>query len=364
MERTKKIVFVSGIGILTNIILVVFKSIIGLISNSISIILDALNNLTDVLSSIITIIGIKLASKKADKEHPYGHGRVEYFSSIIIGIIVLGAGIASLIESINKIISREVANYTLISMIIILFAVITKYILGMYFKNQGKKLNSDSLVASGVDALSDVFITLSTLIGAVISYIYHISIEGYIGILISIMIIKTSIEILKKTINDMIGIRIDNNLTSKIKDDIKAYDKVLGAYDLILHSYGPNNLIGSINIEVDSHMDAKQIHRLTKDIASKIYLEYGIILTIGIYASNNDNLDMENKIKEILNNYDNIKELHGLFIDDNKKILSFDLIFDFKELHPNDVKNDIIKKIKNLYPDYQVIVILDRDFSN
>ena len=212
MERNKEIVKVSIQGIIVNIILVVFKSLIGLFTNSIAIILDAVNNLSDTLSSGITIIGMKLSAKKPDKEHPYGHGRIEYIASVLIAIIVLLAGVSSLKESIMKVINPEEATYTIPSLSIILVGVFVKFFFGRYVKNKGKALNSGSLIASGVDAISDSVISFSTFIAAIVSFIWHFSIEGYLGIVISVLILKTAIEILRDSINEVIGIRADSEI--------------------------------------------------------------------------------------------------------------------------------------------------------
>ena len=184
MERNKTIIKTSIQGIIVNVILVIFKAEIGLIVNSIAIILDAVNNLSDALSSIITIIGTKLSSKRPDKKHPYGYGRIEYFSSVIIAVIVLVAGLTSLKESIEKIIHPEPAAYSVISLVIVIVAVFVKFFFGRYVKKQGEKLNSGSLVASGTDAISDSILSLSTFVAAIISMSFHISLEGYLGVII------------------------------------------------------------------------------------------------------------------------------------------------------------------------------------
>ena len=213
MDRDKKIIKVSIFGIIVNIILVIFKAVIGLIVNSIAIILDAVNNLSDALSSIITIIGTKLSSNRPDKKHPYGYGRIEYFSSVIIAVIVLVAGLTSLKESIEKIIHPEPAAYSVISLVIVIVAVFVKFFFGRYVKKQGEKLNSGSLVASGTDAISDSILSLSTFVAAIISMSFHISLEGYLGVIISLFILKSAYEILKETVNDMIGVRADSETT-------------------------------------------------------------------------------------------------------------------------------------------------------
>lgn len=363
--RNKKIVKISIQGILVNVILVIFKSIIGFITNSISIVLDAVNNLTDVLSSVITIIGTKIASKKPDKEHPYGHGRAEYFASIIISIIILGAGLTALNESCSKIISGATANYDIISLIIIFVGIFVKFFFGNYVKNEGKKLNSSSLVASGIDAIGDSVIASSTFVGAIISYIWHISLEGYIGVIISAMIIKTAIGILKETVDQMIGVRADSNLTKKLRKLINSYDNVLGVYDLTLHNYGPNNIIGTVHIEVKDDMKAKDIHKLTRNITIDVYNALGIVLTVGIYSSTDSKYeDMKKYVIKLIQQYKTILQIHAFYVEEEKNIVSFDLVFDFEEQEPEKIIEEIKSKLKEKYPKYNYIVILDKDFSD
>lgn len=363
--RNKKIVKISIQGILVNITLVAFKSIVGFITNSISVILDAVNNLTDALSSIITIIGTKIASKKPDKEHPYGHGRAEYFASIIISIIILGAGLTALNESCSKIISGSSANYDIVSLVIIFVGIFVKFFFGNYVKNEGKKLNSSSLVASGIDAIGDSVIASSTFVGAIISYIWHISLEGYIGVIISAMIIKTAIGILKETVDQMIGVRADSNLTKKLRKLINTYTDVLGVYDLTLHNYGPSNIIGTVHIEVKDDMKAKEIHKLTRNITIDVYNELGIVLTVGIYSSTDSKYeDMKKYVVKLIQQYKTILQIHAFYVEEEKNIVSFDLVFDFEEQEPDRIIEEIKSKLKEKYPKYNYVVILDKDFSD
>ena len=286
MDRQNKIIKTSIIGIIVNLILVAFKATIGILVNSIAITLDAVNNLTDALSSIITIIGTKLAGKAPDKDHPYGYGRIECFSSVIIAVIVLWAGITALQESWPKIFNPDVTSYTTVSLVIIAVAVIVKFLLGRYVKNVGENINSQALVASGSDAFFDAILSLSTLIAAIISIFFNISLEGILGVIISFVIIKASIDMLKETLDSMIGARVDSELSQKIKKSIEEVDGVYGAYDLSLHNYGPEDMQGSVHIEVDDDLTARDIHTLTREITFKIYKEFSIALTIGIYARN------------------------------------------------------------------------------
>ena len=366
MERDKKIVKISILGIIVNVILVVFKMIVGLLANSIAVILDAINNLSDALSSIITIIGTKLAGKKPDKKHPYGYGRIEYISSVIIAIIVLFAAITSFKESAEKIIKPENTNYTIFSLIIILSTVFVKYFFGRYVKKEGEKLKSSSLIASGTDAISDSFLSASTLLAAIISYFFKVALEGYLGIIISVVILKSAIEILKETINDMIGVRADTDLTNKIKNKILKYEKVEGVYDLIIHNYGPNNIIATAHIQLDDEITAKEIHGITRNITMDIYKDYGIIITIGIYASNDkgEYKNVKMHIQKLIKEYPNIIQMHGFYVDEEKKQISFDIIFNFDEKNQELITEKIKKDMKTKYPKYSYNIIIDTDFSD
>ncbi len=365
MNRDKQIIKVSLYGILTNIALVVFKSIVWFLSNSIAIVLDAVNNLSDVISSLVTIIWIKLSSRKPDKEHPYWHGRIEYFAAVIIAVIILIAWIMALKESVEKIINPVETNYTIVTLLVVTVAIFVKIFLWRYVKSQWKKLNSWSLIASGVDALNDSLISLSTLIAALISIFFGIWIEWFIWVVISIFILKAGIEILKDTVKEIIWTRADPELVNKLRSKIQSHEWVLWVYDMMLHNYGPNKIIGTVHIQVDDNMTAKEIHRLTREIQVWVYWAFGIILTIWIYASNNEWEfgKIQKELNQIIRNYENIIQMHGFYVDDSTNHISFDLIFDYKEENPEKIVRKIKKEIKSKFPDYEYSVIIDNDIS-
>ena len=366
MERQKKIIKTSILGIVVNLILVAFKAIVGVIVNSIAIILDAVNNLSDAISSIITIIGAKLSNKAPDKEHPYGHGRIEYFASVIISAIVLIAGVTSFKESFEKILNPTQADYNTASLVIIIVAVIAKLAIGRYVKKIGEQLNSQSLIASGTDAFMDAVLSFSTLIAAIISLIWNISLEGYLGVIISIIIIKSSIDILKETINIIIGQRADPELTKKLKEKLNLYEEVQGAYDLNIHNYGPAKIIASVHIQVRNDMTAEEIHILTRQITYDIYNEFGIALTIGIYAANDKGEfgEIKKELKKIVAGYKEVLQVHGFYVDKSKENIFFDLIIDFKADDKEKIKSEIVEKLKAKYPKYNYNVILDSDITD
>lgn len=367
MDRAKIIVKTSIRAIIVNICLVIFKAIVGVLANSIAIILDAVNNLSDAISSIITIVGAKLANKAPDKEHPYGHGRIEYIASVMIALIILLAGFTSLKESIEKIIIPNDVNYSAASILVVTAAIFVKFFLGRYVKNTGKKIDSQSLIASGTDAFFDAIVSLSTLVAAIANIVWGLKLEGYIGIVISAMIIKSGIEILRETLNTIIGTRANGDLSTKLKERINEFEEVYGTYDLMLHSYGPSKIMGAANIQVDENMTAKEIHGLCKRIQSTIYKEFGIILILGIYATNESDevaVKIEHDLKDIIAEYKEITQLHGFYVDQDKKKINFDIIIDFSAENPKKIKDEVVAKIQEKYPDYKYYVVIDGDFSD
>lgn len=365
MDRKKIIIKTSILGIIVNIVLVAFKAVIGLIVNSIAIILDAVNNFTDALSSIITIIGTKLANKQPDKKHPYGHGRIEYFTSVIIAAIILFAGVTAIKESIEKIIHPDASDYSIASLIIIAVAVLVKIVFGRYVKKKGEQVNSQSLVASGEDALMDAVLSSATLVAAIINYIWKLSLEGYLGVIIGLFIIKAAIEILKEAVDSILGVRADSDLTKKLKDTINEFEDVQGVYDLNLHNYGPSSIIASAHIQVRNDMTAEEIHILTREIEYKIYAEFGIALTLGIYAANDEGEygEIKKELEEIIKNDDKILQVHGFYVD-KKNNVYFDLIIDFEVEDRLKLRDEIISRLKDKYPNYNYNVIIDSDVTD
>lgn len=365
--RSTTIVKASFIGILTNILLVIFKASIGILTNSIAILLDAVNNLSDVLSSTVTIIGAKLSEKEADKEHPLGHGRIEYLSAMIVASIILYAGITALIESIKKIISPATAEYTNISLIIMGVSIIVKILLGTYVKKIGQKVESQSLIASGKDALFDAVISTSVLATALIFMFYKISLEAYVGILISVVIIRSGIEILKESTDDILGKRVDKALLKKIKKTICEDHNITGAYDLMLHNYGPQKYVGSVHIEIPDTMTADKIDILEREIVDNIFEKYGVFLAgISIYSINTKNpiiTEMHLNILKMATSFEGVLQFHAFYVDLNQKTIRFDIVVDFSISDKDELQMELKNRIKKEYPEYEVYIRIDMDID-
>lgn len=365
--RERQITRTSIIGILTNVVLEAFKAAVGLVAHSIAIVLDAVNNLSDALSSVITIVGIRLAKRKPDKDHPFGHGRIEYFSAIIIAGIVFAAGVTSLVESVKKLFQPGVPDYSTVTLIVISVAILTKLVLGRYVKKKGEELRSDALVASGSDALFDALISASTLLGALVTLRWHISLDGIIGILIAVFIIKAGVEMLGRPLSEVLGRRAGSELTQSIKADVASIPGVLGAYDLILHNYGPESAIGSVHVEVPDALSAKEVNSITKQVQRIVLERHSLFLTVGIYAVNDPNGSlgpMAQDIRETVKAFDGIKSVHGLVIDDVRHYISFDGVIEFKVDDKNELKQAIAAALKEKYPDYTAEISFDIDYSD
>ena len=365
-SRTEEIVRVSYRGIGVNLMLVIAKAAVGLHAHSIAVILDAVNNLSDALSSLITIIGAKLAGKAADRKHPYGHGRIEYISASLIAVLVLVAGLTSLKESVVKLIHPVQSDYSVISLVILSAGIAAKLLLGRYYKKKGSDLNSGSLTASGTDAMFDAVIGLATLIGAAASISLGWNLEGILGIAISGFILKAGIEIITETLNHIIGIRADDEMTAQIRSRICEYPEVHGAYDLILHNYGPDKYFGSVHIEIDDHLTAREIDALSRQIVPQIYQDFGVLLTIGIYATNTHSetaQQIREAVRHIVSQYPEILQMHGFYTEEAVRAVSYDIMLDYETEQAEPITDAIRQQLTERFPDYQFFINIDRDFS-
>ena len=368
-ERETAIVRTSAIGIAANVALAAFKAAVGILSNSIAVTLDAVNNLSDAISSIITIVGTKLSNKKADREHPFGHGRIEYITTTVIAAIIMYAGISSLIKSIQGIMDPVTPDYSPLSLVIIAVAVLVKIILGHYVRSVGNRVNSDTLIASGSDALFDATLSTSVLLAALIFIFTKISLEAYVGVVLSGFIIKASIELLQGSIKEIIGMRPDATLSMLIYDIVKEDPDAEGVYDLIIHNYGPDRFVGSFHTEVLDTTSAIEIDTMTRRLSTEIYKQTSgkiIIAAIGIYARNTtDNriVKMRTEVTEMALAHEGVLQVHGFIADIENQFMAFDAVIEFG-YDGKQIVHDIIHEVEAAYPNMNVSVLLDRDTSD
>lgn len=368
INREKTIVTTGIIGIVANVFLASFKALIGVAAHSTAMVLDAVNNFSDVLSSLVAIIGTKIASKKPDKKHPLGHGRVEYLAQMIIAALIIYAGLTAMIESVKKIINPVEPEHSALSLAIISVAIVVKIVLGLFVRKQGKKVKSDLLMSSGTDALFDAILSTAVLVSAVILLVFKFNIEAYVSVAISLFILKAGLEIIFEAVDDMLGHRVEAEYTRKVKESVNSFDEVHGAYDIVLHNYGPERYLGSVHIEVDDTMTAHQIDALTRSITEKVYVDTGIILTaVGIYSNNSSDehlMKMRNEIAGLVVDHKHILQIHGFYVDEERKKIVFDVVVDFEEQDREGLITHIVGDVKEALPGYDVQVTIDNDISD
>ena len=364
-ERRKKIIGVSIIGIVANLLLGVLKAVLGLLSGSIALISDALNNITDSSSSLITIVGTKLAAKAPDKQHTFGHGRTEYLTSLLIGGIVFLTGFQSLISSVKAVFNKEDINTDITTVIIIIATIAAKILLGTFTENSGKKLNSTALIASGADAKNDAVVSVVTLISSILYMFAKISVDGIAGVIISVFILKTAYEVLSDTIKKLLGERVDGEMVRGIKDIVRNTEGVINCFDLILNDYGPDFYTGSINVEIEDDRSIGEMYPILHEAQTKIYNKYNVFLVFGFYSVDVDD-ERYIKIKSLLKNYKenerHIINYHGIVIDEKDKTIYCDITRDF-DITSETVIENVNRILKEEFPEYNIHVNIDTEFS-
>ncbi len=361
------IIRTSIVGILANVFLAAFKAGVGLTANSIAIVMDAVNNLSDAASSVITIVGTRLAGKEPDRKHPFGYGRIEYLSAMVISLLVLYAGVTALVESVKKIIHPDLPDYSAAALIIVAVAVVVKILLGRYVKGVGQKVNSDSLVNSGEDATLDAVISASTLAAAAVYLLFHVSLEAWLGAVIALVIIKSGIGMLRETLSRILGERADAGLAREIKATVTGYPEVSGAYDLVLHNYGPDSFNGSVHIEVPDTLSADDLDKLLRKITMEVYRKHHVILTaIGVYSYNTrdpEAVEAREKVAALAAGTPHVLQMHGFYLDKAEKTIRFDIVVSFNAKDRREVYREVCRRVQQAYPDYALQVAMDTDFS-
>lgn len=366
-ERDSLVVRTSITGIIANLVLAAFKFFAGLMAHSMAIQADAINNMSDAASSIVTIVGTKLAAKPADKKHPFGYGRMEYLSSMVIGTLVLFAGLHPLRDAVKAIFNPgTLPDYSHITLLVVSGAVIVKILIGRLFVSTGKKTNSDALVNSGKDALFDSILSASTLVGAAVYLILGVSVEPYVAVLISLFIIKAGIEMLFETVSKLLGESGDFEKAEEIKKTIMAFEGVEGVYDLVLNNYGPDAFSGSVHIAVPDTYSAWDIDDLIRDIQVKVYHEHKVILNaVGVYSINTKDpfyAKAEDKVISIVKENEFVRQIHGFHMNRERKTIRFDVVISFDAKDRVAVYNEIYSQVQKAFPDYTVQMALDTDY--
>ncbi|MDU2490261.1 MAG: cation diffusion facilitator family transporter [Clostridium celatum] len=356
------------VGIVTNLVLFIIKLSVGLLSNSVSILADAFNNLSDAASSIITIIGFKMANKPADAEHPFGHGRIEYITAMIVSFMVMLVGLQFVKTSFQKIINPTLVTFELWPFILLLISIGFKFWLSKFNKAIGNKINSSTLKATATDAMGDVFTSTTVVISFLISKFTTLPIDGYIGIVVALAIVYSGFSLIKETLSPLLGEPPDPVLVSDITDMVMSYDNITGIHDLIVHNYGPGRIMASIHAEIPSNIDIMEIHHIIDTAEREISKKLNIYLVIHmdpICVDTDEIIEARNMVKDVLSKYEDVKSFHDFRVvgENNNKNLIFDI-----EVCPTCLANEISsaklldnieKDIKEKAPEYRCVITVD-----
>lgn len=365
--REKHGILAGIIGIITNLILVTAKLIIGMITSSISIIADAINNLSDCLSNLITVIGFKIASKKADDDHPFGHKRVEYIISIIICVIIVIIGGKLLIESVTNIINKEPVKFDYVSLIVLGVSIFIKLYQATWYFFLGKRIDSISLKSSGRDSINDVISTIAVLVSAVIFIIFGLNIDAYIGILVSIFIIYSGIKLLIESSSPLIGELPSKELVDKMLEILLREELILGYHDLVIHSYGPNTYYSTIHLEFNYKDNILLVHELIDGLEKTVNKELGIILTVHmdpIVSDDEETINLKKSLLEYIKELNKDYNIHDfrLVKGQRRTNVLFDLTVS-DEANKEELKSQITEFLKSIDEKYELIIVIERELK-
>ncbi|MFI3210935.1 MAG: cation diffusion facilitator family transporter [Peptostreptococcaceae bacterium] len=368
-----KYAYLTGlIGIICNLILFIIKISIGLLTSSISIMADGFNNLSDMVSSIITIVGFKLASLPPDKEHPFGHGRLEYVSALIVAFMVMLVGMQFTKSSIDRILNPVSVKFELIPFLILLISIFIKFWLSKFNKFVGEKINSSAIKASGVDALGDVYSSSTVVLAFLISNFTSIPIDGYVGVLVSILILFAGYNLVKETISPLLGEAPDEEFVKDLNEMILSYDLIIGSHDLIVHNYGAQKTIASVHVEIPADLDLLTVHNLIDKAEREISDKLNIHLVMHmdpVCIKCEVVKEARDEINKIIKYNPLIESMHDfrMIVSNEKKSLIFDVVVNSNKFDKVSSEEELKKYLndcmKEIDENYECVVTIDRGYN-
>lgn len=362
-------VLASIVGVFCNILLFVVKWLTGFFLHSVSVMADAFNNLSDAGSCIVSLVGVKIASKPADEEHPFGHGRMEYIAALVVSFLVLEVGFTFFKEAIGKIKSPEEMKFQIISIVILCVTICVKLWMGHFNKTLGKKIDSKVMMAAATDAMGDVITTSATILSVLVWKFTGINIDGFVGIGVALVVMWAGVGIAKDTLEPLLGEAVPQEEYDKISKFVEKYDGIVGSHDLIVHNYGPTRNMASIHAEVPNDVDIETSHEIIDRIERDVHEQLGIYLVIHmdpIETKNKEVLDAKNKVEDILEALDPNVSIHDFRMVRGKEHsnLIFDLVVPFE--YDNDkqysLTHSLMKLIQIMDERYQCVITLERSY--
>lgn len=355
----------SALGIIVNLLIAAMKVILGMLANSIAIISEGVNNASDALTSVLTLVGTKLAGKKPDAKHPFGHGRIEYLTSLTIAILIIVTGVEMLISAVGLIFNPEEMDISIVALVAVAISAVIKFFLGIFTIKQGKRADSGALVAVGLDCRNDSFVSVITILSAVVFLVFDFSIDAYVGVFTSLLILKAGVEVLLETLSELLGRPGDAELAAKLYKEIRATEGVLGAADMMLHNYGPEAYSGSVNIEIDHEKTVGEIYEIIHALQLRIMREYKVTMVFGIYAVDNDHEDVKQIRKTIADfvvGQEHVKSFHAVYLDPNSPRLYCDLIVDYDLKDWESLRGEFTAYMGEHFPQNEIVLTVETEF--
>ncbi|MEI5994625.1 cation diffusion facilitator family transporter [Candidatus Enterococcus mansonii] len=367
-SRTAFGVFAGIIGLLSNLVLFISKLLIGLVSGSVSIMADAMNNLSDTISSILTLVGFHIAGKPADEEHPYGHERFEYISGMLVSLLITFVGFQFFMTSIDRIKYPQSINVTPIILVVLLVSILIKIWQGVFYQRVAKKIDSNTLVATAKDSLNDVYTTIAVLVSATVEGITGLKIDGFVGLLIACYIIFSGLQLIREFVNELMGLRPDQEAIDEMKGYLSSVPEIVGYHDLLIHQYGPNKTFASVHIEIDDRWDLNHAHETIDGIEKQFKEQLGVDLVCHIDPVNlHDQMQqfVHQELKKIIKGINSKLKAHDIrFIDhgDKPRIL-FDLVVpNHFKASDQELKIRIQEQVYRKMGEFSIEIIFDHNY--
>lgn len=364
-SREGTVVTVSGLNILVNLIFAAIKVVIGLAVSSIAIVSEGVNNATDSATSLITIVGTKLSAKHPTEKHPFGFGRIEYLTSLLISVLILFTGAELMESSVKRIFEPQEMSISYVTMAIIAVSALVKLALGLYTIKEGRRVDSSSLVALGTECRSDSVVSVITLVTALVFLVFHVSLDAYAGIIMSLIVLKAGFEVLKETLSDILGQAGEKELAQELYRIIRAEPLVLNAADMMLHNYGPDAYSGSVNVEIDHSKTVGEVYAALHELQLRIMHEKHITMVFGIYAVDGDHAQirqLREQVAAFVRQQEHVTSYHALYIHPNGKDLYVDLVVDYDLADWEALRKEFTSYMAELYPDKHLELVIETNY--
>lgn len=355
----------SALGIIVNLLIALVKVIAGVLASSIAIISEGINNASDALTSVLTFIGTKLAGRHPDEKHPFGYGRIEYLTSLVIGVLIIVTAVEVLINAVKLIFEPAEMSISVLSLVFVAVSAVVKFLLGTYTVKKGRETDSGALVAVGYDSRNDSFVSVVTILSAVVFLVFHVSLDAYVGIFTAVLILKTGIEVLKETVSELIGRPGEKELAKTLYEEIRKTDCVLAAADMMLHNYGPDNWSGSVNVECDHEKTVGEIYQELHELQLRIMHEHNVTMVFGVYAVDNDHEEVKRvrrSVAAFMKGRNYIKSFHAVYLEPDTGRIYVDYVVDYSLKDWESLREQFTAFMAEQYPDNEIILTIETEF--